>query len=58
MPLSEDNDPESEGIFTINHVARVDKCFGVCPPTHNQGVDGPMAVGLQRGSSSSSAAEA
>jgi len=32
VPLSGNNDPDTEGILTVNHVAR-HVCVGVCPPT-------------------------
>jgi len=33
VPLSGDNDPDTEGMLTVNYIAsRV--CSGVCPPTH------------------------
>ena len=36
VPLAEDNDPEREGVLTVNYVAS-EVCAGVCPPTHYSG---------------------
>jgi len=33
VPLSGDNDPDTEGILTVNYIASK-VCTGVCPPTH------------------------
>lgn len=33
VPLSGNNDPNTEGILTLNYVAS-QTCMGVCPPTH------------------------
>lgn len=33
--MAGDNDPDAEGMLTVNYVERLKgECVGVCPPTH------------------------